>query len=102
MNAARFLIEVQRRAGSPANVRDPLAIARFFIWSCPTLPEAQVLKRLIRALLAGTGHFTRDDLNALTPEGFQLASALIAAQLLNLYTDRQWRAAALSLVPLSA
>ena len=102
MNAARFLIEVQRQAGSPADVRDPLAIAKAFIASYPTSLEAQVLRRLIRALVSGWGHFSRDDLLALSLQGKQLAAALIDAQLRAFYTDRQWRSAALSLLPPAA
>ena len=102
MNAARFLIEVQRHAGHPADVRDPLAIAKAFISAYPTSPEAQVLRRLIRALVSGFGLFSRADLQTLSPKGAQLAAALVDAQLRDLYTDKQWRSAALSLVPLSA
>ena len=102
MNAARFLIEVQRQAGQPADVRDPLAVARAFIAACPTSQEAQVLRRLLRALVSGWGLFSRGDLLALSPDCAQLASALIDAQLRDFYTDKQWRSAALSLVPPSA
>ncbi len=64
MDTARFLIEVQRLAGQPADVRDPLAVTRTFISTCPTSQEAQVLRRLIRALVSGRGMFGRDDLEA--------------------------------------
>jgi hypothetical protein len=98
MNAARFLIEVQRHAGRPADLRDPLSVAKMFISSCPTSQEAQVLRRLIRALVSGSGLFSRDDLQALSPESAQLAAALIDARFRDFYTDKQWRSAALSLV----
>lgn len=99
MNTARFLIEVQRHAGRAADVRDPLAIARAFISAYPTSPEALVLRRLIRALVSGIGLFSRDDVRALSPAGAQLAAALIDAQLRALYTENQWRSAALSFLP---
>lgn len=102
MNAARFLLEVQRQAGQPADVRDPLAIAKAFISAYPVSQEAQVLRRLIRALVSGSGLFSRDDLQTLSPAGAQLAAALVDAQLCALYTDRQWRSAALSLLPRQA
>ena len=102
MNAARFLIEVQRQAGRSADVRDPLAITKAFIAFYPTSPEAQVIRRLIRALVSGWGLFSRDDLQTLSLEGKRLAAALIDAQLCDFYTDRQWRSAALSLLPPSA
>ena len=99
MNAARFLIEVQRQAGSPADVRDPLAIAKAFISAYPTSQEAQVIRRLIRALVSGWGLFSRQDLQTLSPAGAQLAAALIEAQFRDFYTEKQWRSAALSLLP---
>ncbi len=102
MNTARFLIEAQRAAGRPADVRDPLAVAKAFLAACPMSPEAQVIRRLIRALVSGWGLFSRDDLRTLSPEGAQLAAALVDAQLQAFYTDRQWRSAALSLLPPSA
>lgn len=102
MNAARFLIEVQRHAGRPADVRDPLAVARAFIAAYPTSQEAQVIRRLIRALLSGCGLFSRGDVQTLSPAGAQLAAALVDAQLRDFYTDKQWRSAALSLLPPSA
>lgn len=102
MNAARFLIEVQHRASRPADVRDPLAVAKAFISAYPTSQEAQVIRRLIRALVSGWGLFSRDDLQTLSPAGAQLAAALVEAHFLDLYTDRQWRSAALSLVSPSA
>jgi hypothetical protein len=99
MNAARFLVEVQRQAGRAADVRDPLAVARAFLMTCPTSLEAQILRKLVRALVSGWGHFARDDLKALSQEGTQLAAALIEAHVLDIYTDKQWRSAALSLLP---
>lgn len=101
MNTARFLIEVQRLAGQIADVRDPLAVTRTFISTCPTSQEAQVLRRLIRALVSGRGMFGREDLEALSPEGAQLAAALVDAHMLALYSEKAWRSAALSLVPSS-
>ncbi len=98
MNTARFLIEVQRVAGRPADVRDPLAVAKAFLAACPLSPEAQVLRRLIRALVSGRGMFGRDDLEALSPEGARLAAALVDAQMRALYAEKAWRSAALSLV----
>ena len=102
MNAARFLIEVQRHAGHPADVRDPLAVTKAFISAYPASQEAQVLRRLIRALVSGWGLFSRDDLQVLSPKAKQLAAALVDAQMRDFYTDRQWRSAALSLLPPSA
>ena len=98
VNTARFLIEVQRLAGDPADVRDPLTVVRTFISTCQTSPEAQVLRRLIRALLSGRGMFSRGDLEALSLAGAQLASALIDAQMRERYPEKAWRSAALSLV----
>ncbi len=98
VNTARFLIEVQRKAGQPADVRDPLAVTRTFISSYPTSQEAQVLRHLVRALVSGRGMFGTDDLEALSPEGAQLAAALIDSQMRALYTEKAWRSAALSLV----
>lgn len=98
MNTARFLIEVQHQAGRPADVRDPLAVTRAFIFAYPTLPEAQILRRLIRALVSGSGLFSRADVQTLSSNGAQLAAALIDAQLRDIYTDKQWRSAALSVV----
>jgi hypothetical protein len=102
VNAARFLIEIQRQAGQAADVRDPLAIARTFISACPTAPEAQVLRRLIRALVSGWGMFSHQDLAAMSPETAQLAAALIDAQFRDFYSEKQWRSAALFLVSPSA
>lgn len=102
MNAARFLIEVQRHAGRQADVRDPLAVAKAFIAAHPTAREAQVIRRLVRALVSGWGHFSRDDLQSLSPAAAQLSAALVDAQIRDFYTYKQWRSAALSLVPSSA
>jgi hypothetical protein len=52
--------------------------------------------------VSGSGIFSRDDVQTLSPAGAQLAAALIDAQLCDFYTDRQWRSAALSLLPPSA
>jgi hypothetical protein len=98
LNTARFLIEVQRRAGRPADVRDSLAVTKAFIAAYPTSPEAQVLRRLIRALVTGSGLFSREDVQSLSPKGAQLAAALVDAQFRDFYTEKQWRSAALSLV----
>ena len=102
MNAARFLIEIQRHAGRPADVRDPLAITKAFISAYPASQEAKVLRRLIRALVSGSGLFSREDVQLLSSKGAQLAAALVDAQLRDFYTDKQWRSAALSLLPPSA
>ena len=72
-------------------MRDPLAVASTFISTCPTSKEAQVLRRLIRALVSGRGMFGRGDLGALSPKGARLAAALADAQMRALYTDKQWR-----------
>lgn len=96
MDTARFLIEVQRKAGQPADVRDPLAVTRVFLGACSDGSEATVLRRLIRALVSGRGLFSRADIDALTNYGARLGAALIDAHLRGFYKDAEWRAAMLA------
>jgi len=94
MDAARFLLEIQRKAGQPADVRDPLAVARTFLRSCPDTPGAHGLRRVIRALVSGRGMFTQADLDALTEDYAGLAPALVDAHLRGVYSENEWRSAA--------
>lgn len=97
MNAARFLVELQLRAGGPRDVRDPLAAAKVYLESARE-DEVRALRLVIGALLSGRADLEEADLRAFTPEGAQLAAALIDAQMRGLYNDSEWRSALLRLV----
>lgn len=99
MDAARFLVEVQRKAGQPTDVRDPLATAKAYLGTHPDTQNAQMLRRVIRTLVSWRGMFNRADLDDLTPYSARLAAALIDAHLRGFYSENEWRSAALSSVP---
>jgi len=101
MDAARFVVELQLRAGIPADVRDPIAAVRVYLDRADE-DEAQALRLLIGVLLSGRGDFDEATLTVLTPGGAQLAAALVQARLNGLYSDAEWRSAAFYLVPPSS
>ena len=97
VDAARFFIELQTRAGAPADVRDPLTAARAYLDNACE-DEARALRLVIGALLSGRADLEEADLWTFTPEGARLAAALIDAQMRGLYKDSEWRSALLRLV----
>lgn len=97
MDTATFIAELQRIAGTPANVRDPLAAVRAYLDNAGE-DEARALRLVIGALLSGRADLEKADLQAFTPEGAQLAAALVDARLRGLYSDAEWRSAAFYLV----
>ena len=98
LNLAEVLVELQLRAGDPANVRDPLAAIRVYLAEQAGHEEARVLRLVIGGLMSGRVSLRVDDLAILTPAGAQLAAALVDARLSGVYADAEWRSAALSLV----
>lgn len=93
MNFAAFLVELQIRAGGPADVRDPLEAAAAYLAERSNLEEARALRLVIGALLAGHADFDEADLSVFTPEGAQLAAALVDARLRGLCSTSDWRSA---------
>lgn len=51
LNLAGVLVELQRRAGGPANVRDPIAATRGYLAEQASPDEARVLRLVIGGLL---------------------------------------------------
>ena len=90
MNAAAFLIALNRRARLVCNTRDPLAAARAFLDVHGETGEGQALRRVLDTLASGNGEFTESDVWFFSTENLALVSALVDARIEGVYSEMEW------------
>ena len=91
MNAAAFLLTLERRAPAAEPARDPLAGAHGFLTRHGETAEGQALRRVLRTLATGEGVFAESDAWLFSQETAALVAALIDARLSGRYPESEWR-----------
>ncbi len=90
MDAATFLLLIQRKAGGAADIRDPLTAAKDFLATSGETAEGVALREVLRTLETGNGTFREADIWLFSRERLQLIAALIEAEHLDLYSRGEW------------
>lgn len=93
MEAVTFLIALQHRTRFVSNARDPLAEVRQFLTDHGETAEGQALRRVLDALISGTGEFDESEAWLFSAHTLALIGALGEARSGGgpIYTEEDWR-----------
>jgi len=92
MDAATFLLLIQRKAGGAADIRDPLTAAKDFLATSGETAEGMALREVLRTLETGNGTFREADIWLFSRDRLQLIAALIETRLSGLHSKCEWDA----------
>ena len=90
MDAAAFLLALNRRARVPSPTRDPLAEAWRFLDVHGETGEGQALRRVMDTLASGNGEFAESEVWLFSAETLALIAALVEARMKGLYSELEW------------
>jgi len=90
MDAAAFLILVQRKAGGSADLRDPLAAAKDLLAMSGETAEGKALREVLRTLASGNGTFKDADIWLFSKDRLRLIASLIEMRIAGLHSKEEW------------